>query len=292
MTRRERMEARLKRRRDWAESRDQKSDAAFNAARAIADRIPFGQPILVGHHSEGRARRDAARIDNGMRKGVESMKAAERHRGVASTLAHRLETTIFSDDPDAIEALKEKIATLEAKRENLKAINAAFRKAKGAPGWSRECMRYEYERTAFAPGESPIEKAWACLKAACPWEKKPVPTYRLTNLGANIRRLEERIKVIEARVKETEQVEAAGGLIIREAGSLKDLSPEDWENAEPGAYCTVAFAEKPDRKIITELKSAGYYWCSGHWYGKVTFLPSSVKAMAAKAQPDRMEESR
>jgi hypothetical protein len=286
------MEARLERRRDWAESRDRKSDASFNAARSIADNIPLGQPILVGHHSERHARRDAARIDNGMRKGVESMKMAERHRGVAGTLAHQLETTIFSDDPDAIDALKEKIAKLEARRESLKAINAAYRKAKGAPGWSLECMRNEYERTAFAPGESPMEKAWANLKAQCPWEKKPVPTYELTNLGANIRRLEDRVKVIEARAEETKQAEAAGGLVIRSSFKDLDLGPEDWDNAEPGDYCTVTFAEKPARKIIDELKGAGYHWCGSHWSGKLTFLPACVKAMALEAQPARMEESR
>ncbi|RPK32383.1 hypothetical protein EES39_38515 [Streptomyces sp. ADI92-24] len=49
--------------------------ASADARRATADQISkrfeFGQPILVGHHSEGRARRDAARIDTNMRKSFE-----------------------------------------------------------------------------------------------------------------------------------------------------------------------------------------------------------------------------
>ncbi|WP_233534058.1 ParB/RepB/Spo0J family partition protein [Streptomyces murinus] len=49
--------------------------ASADARRATADQISkrfeFGQPILVGHHSEGRARRDAARIDSNMRKSFE-----------------------------------------------------------------------------------------------------------------------------------------------------------------------------------------------------------------------------
>jgi protein-L-isoaspartate O-methyltransferase len=36
----------------------------------IADGIPMGQPILVGHHSERHARRDAEKIQSGMRKAV------------------------------------------------------------------------------------------------------------------------------------------------------------------------------------------------------------------------------
>src|SRR5665811_672613 len=45
------------------------ADATLTTARATADRIPMGQPILIGHASEGRHRRDLARIDSGMRKG-------------------------------------------------------------------------------------------------------------------------------------------------------------------------------------------------------------------------------
>ena len=48
----------------------------FDAAHAIVERIPFGQPILVGHHSEGRHRADIKRIDANMRAGIEAQKAA------------------------------------------------------------------------------------------------------------------------------------------------------------------------------------------------------------------------
>ncbi len=39
--------------------------------------IPPGQPILVGHHSERRARRDAQRIENGMKRAVMLVERAE-----------------------------------------------------------------------------------------------------------------------------------------------------------------------------------------------------------------------
>jgi Domain of unknown function (DUF3560) len=35
-----------------------------------ADNIPLGQPILIGHHSESHARKDAERSENGMHKTV------------------------------------------------------------------------------------------------------------------------------------------------------------------------------------------------------------------------------
>lgn len=49
----------------------QAAEQRFNTAHAIGSMIPFGQPILVGHHSEGRHRRDLAKIETNMRKGIE-----------------------------------------------------------------------------------------------------------------------------------------------------------------------------------------------------------------------------
>ncbi|EOY3862806.1 DUF3560 domain-containing protein, partial [Escherichia coli] len=43
----------------------------------LAAMIPPGQPILVGHHSERRARRDAQRIENGMKRAVMLFERAE-----------------------------------------------------------------------------------------------------------------------------------------------------------------------------------------------------------------------
>lgn len=48
----------------------------FGAASQISDMIPLGQPILVGHHSEGRHRRDLARIERNIDRGMEASKAS------------------------------------------------------------------------------------------------------------------------------------------------------------------------------------------------------------------------
>ena len=59
--------------------RVEKQSQSFNAAKGLADSIPFGQPILVGHHSEKGARRDQECIHSSMSKGVEDGKMADRH---------------------------------------------------------------------------------------------------------------------------------------------------------------------------------------------------------------------
>jgi phospholipid N-methyltransferase len=66
----ERAEERADRFEGYREKRAEEADQARAAVSAIADCIPLGQPILVGHHSERRARKDAERIENGMRRAV------------------------------------------------------------------------------------------------------------------------------------------------------------------------------------------------------------------------------
>ena len=66
----ERAEDRADRFEAYSEHRREDAEHAREAVAAITDHIPLGQPILVGHHSEARARRDAERIENGMRKAV------------------------------------------------------------------------------------------------------------------------------------------------------------------------------------------------------------------------------
>ncbi|MFI5809175.1 DUF3560 domain-containing protein [Streptomyces sp. NPDC051561] len=89
----ERAEFRAERYAGYADNAASRSDAAWKAARQIADGIPFGQPILVGHHSEARARRDHERIDRGYRKSfTENDKAkhwASREQAAANYEAFR-----------------------------------------------------------------------------------------------------------------------------------------------------------------------------------------------------------
>jgi hypothetical protein len=70
----ERAEARTERFQEYAGNAASRSQAAYKGVRAIGDGIPMGQPILVGHHSERRARRDVERMDSGMRKSIEEDK--------------------------------------------------------------------------------------------------------------------------------------------------------------------------------------------------------------------------
>jgi hypothetical protein len=66
----ERQEQRAERFEDYSDSRKEDAETARRQVEKITDGIPMGQPILVGHHSEKHARKDAERIENGMRRAV------------------------------------------------------------------------------------------------------------------------------------------------------------------------------------------------------------------------------
>jgi hypothetical protein len=81
----ERMDARADRLSERAARRLAQAEARYEAGHQLADRIPLGQPILVGHHSEGRARADQRRIEG-------HFDASGELRSQAATAQARAET--------------------------------------------------------------------------------------------------------------------------------------------------------------------------------------------------------
>lgn len=73
----ERSEERAERFEGYQENRAKDAERAHTGVSAITDNIPFGQPILIGHHSEKHARKDAQRIESGMRKAVKMWETSE-----------------------------------------------------------------------------------------------------------------------------------------------------------------------------------------------------------------------
>ena len=78
----ERAKAKAERLQGWAANADARSNEHLKKADLSeeATGIVFGQPILVGHHSEKRHRETIEKADNAMRKTVEEMRKAEEYR--------------------------------------------------------------------------------------------------------------------------------------------------------------------------------------------------------------------
>lgn len=259
MTRRERAEARLERRQEWAENAQARGEAHLDTAHKMGDLIPFGQPILVGHHREKADRRYRGRIDGHMDHGVAELKKAEHHTEKAKGIERQLERSVYSDDVDAIEALEARIAETEAKANTLAGYNKAWRKHKSAEGMIAEGVPMMVAAQAVV-----------AMKDAYSWVKSPFST---DHLRAAIRRDKARIEEIRAQQIQHERAEASGAVLI------EVVTEPDWMGRAQDAV-RVTFPEKPDREIIDALKAAGFFWSAPSWHGKASALPQIVAEMA------------
>jgi hypothetical protein len=104
----ERAESRSEMLSERADRHNAIADGADVARRRISDSIPLGQPILVGHHSEGRHRRDLDRIDGLMRKSVEHSHVAQDAQRRSDNLA---QATELRHTPHAVGARIERLET-------------------------------------------------------------------------------------------------------------------------------------------------------------------------------------
>jgi hypothetical protein len=207
MSYRDRRLARAERLRTWSEKRAKKSAVAFEKARKVADGIPFGQPILVGHHSEKHHRADVARIDRGMRAGVEHQEKARDMASRAAGIEFAAERAIYSDDHDAIEKLRARIEELEAQRARYVAENAAFRKTHRA-------------------------ELKACAGAYAREQMIPHPPYELQNLGGNITRQKARLAQLSGQPRRAAAAKADGATATARAGLI--VTPAMTTPSRPG----------------------------------------------------------
>lgn len=180
-TYRERREARADRLDGWAEKRRDRAEQASTTASQMADAIPFGQPILVGHYSERRDRRYRDRIAANMGRAVDDSRTAARHADKAANIRAAADAAVYDDDPDAVERLTVKLARLEAERDRIKRYNASCRK-----GARDVTILNEHERADLAT-----------LARVAAYQIGPhgeLPGYQLSNLGATIRTTRQRIE--------------------------------------------------------------------------------------------------
>jgi hypothetical protein len=216
---------------ELAESHRKRSNERYNEARKIGSLIPFGQPILVGHHSERGHRSALKKIDNNMRKSIEHDETADYYEQKAKSVG---KGGISSDDPDAIKKLQSKLDDLEATQTLMKAANLAIRKKDVEKG------NVELVKLGFTDGQisSLREGDFAGRIGFAP--------YQLQNNNANIRRIRERIEQLQ-KAAEREHQE-------REYSDVKLV-----QNVEENRI-QIIFPDKPNDAILGELKANGFRW--------------------------------
>lgn len=173
---RERLEARAER---LAKEGAARVESGMSRLRAI----PFGQPILVGHHSEKRDRNYRTKAGNAIDKGFALQKAA----GEVAARAEAIGTGgISSDDPDAVVKLKEQLEKAKAVQARMIEANKIVRKFKANIPAGVEALT-----AAGIPGGARLFEPDFAGRIG-------FASYQLTNNGANIRRIEARIEQLKA----------------------------------------------------------------------------------------------
>jgi hypothetical protein len=219
----EKKQRRIERLRARAERLNTQANAAVERASKMAEVIPLGQPILVGHHSEGRDRRYRARIHSTFEKGFALAKEAQEALG----RAHSAESNdaISSDDPDALSKLQAKVAEEEALRERVLEANRRLR-----AGESPEDID---AFLGWPPGRLAIVLSLG---------NRSIST---ANIGANIRRLKERIALLEKRASAPP----------KEGETIGEVRIEEKDNR-----VRIFFPGKPSEDLRRRLKQNGFRW--------------------------------
>jgi hypothetical protein len=221
--------ARAERMRTRAEGKRAEAQGAFKREGAIAGMIPMGQPILVGHHSEKRHRRDLERMHSLVRKGITLTKEAETLERRAAFAEKN--TAVSSDDPDAIPKLRAKLAGLEAARTKMREANAAIRKGGDV------VTRLVGLGFTEARAKELLVKDFA--------GRIGFPDYKLKNTSSEEKRLKDRIHELESRAASPP----------RPAERLGDSTISEAENR-----VRITFPSKPAEEMRRALKSAGFRW--------------------------------
>lgn len=211
-------------------------ESRVKAASQIASLIPFGQPILVGHHSEKRHRRDAQRIHDGFSKGFELARKADYYAQRAA--AAESNDAISSDDPECLTKLRAKLEAMQARLSDLREGKKAYGKAKTDDERRAIRERLSVPSGCFRDGR----ESWA--------------RWSITNLSANARRVEQRIEKLESNARQIAKLESTGPTSFGEI----EIRTEDNRTQ-------ILFPGKPNEAVRVRLKSNGFRWAPsvGAW---------------------------
>jgi hypothetical protein len=241
----EQQEARKDRMLERADKASADFQATYNRAKDMASVIPFGQPILVGHHSEKRDRRYRDKIHNTFGKAFELDSKADHYRQKAATVGN---TGIASNDPEAIEKLKNKLAGLERSQETMKTVNKIIRASK--------LTDEEKAAEIVAAGLLSEAQAIEILKPDhC--GRIGFASYSLSNNNAEINRTKKRINELER---------------------LRNSDPLEFENddfsmaVDNGRVCIEFAGGKPSDDVRAMLRGSAFKWSryQGAWVRKAT----------------------
>lgn len=227
----ERKDNRLERYQTLAANAADKSNALATRSSDMSQVIPFGQPILVGHHSEKRDRSYRGKIWSIMGQSVQESRKADYYQSKAESVG---KGGISSDDPNAPDKLQAKLEGLQQAQERMKAANKLIKKLTTDDARIKGLFELGFSEKVAKEIITPVYGGIG------------FPSYRLTNNNAEINRLKKRIESLKAVENRTAQeVET----------DLYTYSECKIENR-----CMFKFSGKPADEVRQILKGNGFKW--------------------------------
>ncbi len=115
----ERKQRRIERYKAVSQKAKKEAEARSNSTANRILMMTPGQPIIIGHHSERKARKLHRQAEYDIRKSIELSDKSDYYEAKARHVENS--NAIYNDDPKAIEKLKEKLERLENERNSIKA---------------------------------------------------------------------------------------------------------------------------------------------------------------------------
>lgn len=227
----ERQEQRKERYAALAGKANAKSTALANRSSQMAECIPFGQPILVGHHSEKRDRNFRAKIHSTMGQAVQEQKKADYYEQKAQSVG---KGGISSDDPSAIEKLESKLKGLQEAQDKMKKANKLIKKVEDHANRLNGLIALGFSEKQ---AQDVLNPRFGYIGFA---------GFSLQNNNAEINRLKKRIEELKAlENRQEQQIES-------------DLY--NYDECKIENRCMFTFDGKPSEEIRATLKSNGFKW--------------------------------
>lgn len=230
----ERREAKAERLQARADRAAENSTKFFEQSEKATEGIPFGQPILVGHHSEKKHRAAVERACSAMEKSVKESEKSEYYSEKAESVLNS--TTILMQDDDAVERLAEKLEKLGRLQTIMKEANKIIKSKKIAEVEKVD----ELVKIGMTEGQ-----ALEIMRPNC-FGHVGFDSYQLTNNNAKIRDTKaklERAMMLKSMQDETREV---NGVEIEIAYSDNRIR--------------LHFDGKPDEEVRSQLKMRGFRW--------------------------------
>ena len=264
---------------DYSEKRGQEADAARRSVEAITAGIPLGQPILIGHHSERRARKDAERIEAGMRKAVQlwETRAYWERRATAAKL--------HAEYKERDDVRYRRIKGIEAdQRKAQRIIDHAelFTRLWAKPELSREqAIAIANRDSFFIPSETGhySETPYSLLTKAEPWSVERIAALCSQRHARNIAHQKRWVEHYENRIAyERAMLGESGGLV----GENAELQ-RGGRVLVRGEWLTIVRVNKKDGKAVSVTTNARYVRVRGLEEIEGYEAPTAEAAEAMKA---------